>query len=112
MSNQSQLAQGEPLVPPVDNPDWLLVARSDNATSLSALRKQVLQMTMEATDAIHACVCIPGSYADPDETIQAEPTIIVGEGNPNKSTATAANIVGGRSVPRTTVELVLDPEES
>ncbi|QRW09413.1 Retrotransposon gag protein [Ceratobasidium sp. AG-Ba] len=69
-------------------------------------------MTTEATDAIHARVSIPGSYADPDETIQAEPTIIVGEGNPNESTATAADIVGGRSIPRTTVESVSDPEES
>ncbi|QRV84078.1 Retrotransposon-derived protein PEG10 [Ceratobasidium sp. AG-Ba] len=101
---RSQSAQGEPLVPPVDNPDRPSVARSDNATSLSALREQVLQMTTEATDAIHARVSIPGSYADPDETIQAEPTIIVGEGNPNESTATAADIIGGRSIPRTTVE--------
>ncbi|QRW06485.1 Retrotransposon gag protein [Ceratobasidium sp. AG-Ba] len=78
-------------------------------------------MTTEATDAIHARVSIPGSYADPDETIQAESTdetiqaestIIVGEGNPNESTATAADIVGGRSIPRTTVESVSDPEES
>ncbi|QRV83863.1 hypothetical protein RhiJN_11879 [Ceratobasidium sp. AG-Ba] len=109
---RSQSAQGESLVPPVDNPDWLSVARSDNATSLSALREQVLQMTTEATDAIHAWVSIPGSYADPDETIQAEPTIIVGEGNPNESTATAADIIGGRSIPRTTVESVSDPDES
>ncbi|QRV81319.1 hypothetical protein RhiJN_09334 [Ceratobasidium sp. AG-Ba] len=109
---RSQSAQGEPLVPPVDNPDRPSVSRSDNATSLSALREQVLQMTTEATDAIHARVSIPGSYADPDETIQAEPTIIVGEGNPNESTATAADIVGGRSIPRTTVESVSDPEES
>ncbi|QRW09556.1 hypothetical protein RhiLY_08555 [Ceratobasidium sp. AG-Ba] len=111
-NRKSQSAQGEPLVPPVDNPDRPSVARSDNATSLSALREQVLQMTTEATDAIHARVSIPGSYADPDETIQAEPTIIVGEGNPNESTATAADIVGGRSIPRTTVESVSDPEES
>ncbi|QRW03356.1 Retrotransposon-derived protein PEG10 [Ceratobasidium sp. AG-Ba] len=69
-------------------------------------------MTTEATDAIHARVSIPGSYADPDETIQAEPTIIVGEGNPNESTATAADIIGGRSIPRTTVESVSDPDES
>ncbi|QRV77041.1 Retrotransposon gag protein [Ceratobasidium sp. AG-Ba] len=109
---RSQSAQGEPLVPPVDNPDRPSVSRSDNATSLSALREQVLQMTTEATDAIHAQVSIPGSYADPDETIQAEPTIIVGEGNPNESTVTAADIVGGRSIPRTTVESVSDPEES
>ncbi|QRW01195.1 Retrotransposon-derived protein PEG10 [Ceratobasidium sp. AG-Ba] len=109
---RSQSAQGEPLVPPVDNPDRPSVSRSDNATSLSALREQVLQMTTEATDAIHAQVSIPGSYADPDKTIQAEPTIIVGEGNPNESTATAADIVGGRSIPRTTVESVSDPEES
>ncbi|QRV78719.1 Retrotransposable element Tf2 protein [Ceratobasidium sp. AG-Ba] len=109
---RSQSAQGEPLVPPVDNPDRPSVARSDNATSLSALREQVLQMTTEATDAIHARVSIPGSYADPDETIQAEPTIIVGEGNPNESTATAADIIGGRSIPRTTVESVSDPDES
>ncbi|QRW10957.1 Retrotransposon gag protein [Ceratobasidium sp. AG-Ba] len=109
---RSQSAQGEPLVPPVDNPDRPSVSRSDNATSLSALREQVLQMTTEATDAIHARVSIPGSYADPDETIQAEPTIIVGEGNPNESTATAADIIGGRSIPRTTVESVSDPEES
>ncbi|QRV79737.1 hypothetical protein RhiJN_07752 [Ceratobasidium sp. AG-Ba] len=109
---RSQSAQGELLVPPVDNPDLPSVARSDNATSLSALREQVLQMTTEATDAIHARVSIPGSYADPDETIQAEPTIIVGEGNPNKSTATAADIIGGRSIPRTTVESVSDPDES
>ncbi|QRW03990.1 Retrotransposon-derived protein PEG10 [Ceratobasidium sp. AG-Ba] len=98
---RSQSAQGEPLVPPVDNPDWPSVARSDNTTSLSALREQVLQMTTEATDAIHARVSIPGSYADPDETIQAEPTIIV-----------AADIIGGRSIPRTTVESVSDPDES
>ncbi|QRW12207.1 Retrotransposon gag protein [Ceratobasidium sp. AG-Ba] len=111
-NRKSQSAQGEPLVPPVDNPDRPSVSRSDNATSLSALREQVLQMTTEATDAIHARVSIPGSYADPDETIQAEPTIIVGEGNPNESTATAADIVGGRSIPRTTVESVSDPEES
>ncbi|QRW01546.1 Retrotransposon gag protein [Ceratobasidium sp. AG-Ba] len=109
---RSQSAQGEPLVPPVDNPDRPSVARSDNATSLSALREQVLQMTTEATDAIHARASIPGSYADPDETIQAEPTIIVGEGNPNESTATAADIIGGRSIPRTTVESVSDPDES
>ncbi|QRW10292.1 hypothetical protein RhiLY_09291 [Ceratobasidium sp. AG-Ba] len=109
---RSQSAQGEPLVPPVDNPDRPSVTRSDNATSLSALREQVLQMTTEATDAIHARVSIPGSYADPDETIQAEPTIIVGEGNPNESTATAADIIGGRSIPRTTVESVSDPDES
>ncbi|QRV73371.1 Retrovirus-related Pol polyprotein from transposon [Ceratobasidium sp. AG-Ba] len=109
---RSQSAQGEPLVPTVDNPDRPSVARSDNATSLSALREQVLQMTTEATDAIHARVSIPGSYADPDETIQAEPTITVGEGNPNESTATAADIIGGRSIPRTTVESVSDPDES
>ncbi|QRW08923.1 Retrotransposon gag protein [Ceratobasidium sp. AG-Ba] len=109
---RSQSAQGEPLVPPVDNPDRPSVARSDNATSLSALREQVLQMTTEATEAVHARVSIPGSYADPDETIQAEPTIIVGEGNPNESTATAADIIGGRSIPRTTVESVSDPDES
>ncbi|QRV80997.1 hypothetical protein RhiJN_09012 [Ceratobasidium sp. AG-Ba] len=109
---RSQSAQGEPLVPPVDNPDRPSVARSDNATSLSALREQVLQMTTEATDAIHTRVSIPGSYADPDETIQAEPTIIVGEGNPNESTATAADIIGGRSIPQTTVESVSDPDES
>ncbi|QRW13077.1 Retrotransposon-derived protein PEG10 [Ceratobasidium sp. AG-Ba] len=44
-------------------------------------------MTTEATDAIHAR-------------------------KPKESTATAADIIGGRSIPRTTVESVSDPDES
>ncbi|QRV99030.1 hypothetical protein RhiJN_27049 [Ceratobasidium sp. AG-Ba] len=70
-------------------------------------------MTTEATNAIHARVSIPGSYEDPDATIQAEPTIVVGEGaNPNESTATEANIVHGQSVPRTTIESVTDSNDT
>ncbi|QRV97851.1 Retrotransposon gag protein [Ceratobasidium sp. AG-Ba] len=81
--------------------------------SLTELREQVLQMTTEATEAINARVSIPGSYVDPDATIQAEPTIVVGEGaNPNESTTTEANIIHGRSVPRTTVESVTDSDDA
>ncbi|QRW08800.1 hypothetical protein RhiLY_07799 [Ceratobasidium sp. AG-Ba] len=108
---RSQSAQGEPLVPPVDNPDRPSVARSDNATSLSALREQVLQMTTEATNAIHARVSIPGSYADPDETIQAEPTIIVGEGI-QTSQLQQQPISLWKIYTTTTVESVSDPDES
>ncbi|QRV88421.1 Retrotransposon gag protein [Ceratobasidium sp. AG-Ba] len=82
-------------------------------TSLTELREQVLQMTTEATEAINTRVSIPGSYEDPDATIQAEPTIIVGEGaNPNESTATEADIIQGRSVPRPTVEPVTDSDDA
>ncbi|QRV97679.1 Retrotransposon gag protein [Ceratobasidium sp. AG-Ba] len=110
---RSQSAQGVPLTQPSDNPDRPPTVRSEHMTSLTELREQVLQMTTEATEAINARVSIPGSYVDPDATIQAEPTIVVGEGaNPNKSTATEADIIQGRSVPRPTVESVTDSDDA
>ncbi|QRV88081.1 Retrotransposon-derived protein PEG10 [Ceratobasidium sp. AG-Ba] len=110
---RSQSAQGVPLTQPSDNPDRPSIARSENTTSITALREQVLQMTTEATEAINSRVSIPGSYEDPDATIQAEPTIVVGEGaNPNESTATEADIIHGRSVPRPTVESVTDSDDA
>ncbi|QRV98617.1 Retrotransposon gag protein [Ceratobasidium sp. AG-Ba] len=70
-------------------------------------------MTTEATEAINAGVSIPGSYEDPDATLQAQPTIVVGEGaNPNESTTTEADIIQGRSVPRSTVESVTDSDNA
>ncbi|QRW01198.1 Retrotransposon gag protein [Ceratobasidium sp. AG-Ba] len=52
-------------------------------------------MTTEATEAVHARVSIPGSYADPDETIQAEPTIITPRGyrtNPDTTEPVATQV--------------------
>ncbi|QRV92677.1 hypothetical protein RhiJN_20695 [Ceratobasidium sp. AG-Ba] len=110
---RSQSAQGVPLTQPSDNPDRPSTVRSEHMTSLTELREQVLQMTTEATEAINARISIPGSYEDPDATIQAEPTIVVGEGaNPNESTATEADIIQGRSVPRATVESVTDSDDA
>ncbi|QRV89302.1 Retrotransposon gag protein [Ceratobasidium sp. AG-Ba] len=110
---RSQSAQGVPLTQPSDNPDRPSIAGSERMASLTELREQVLQMTTEATEAINARVSIPGSYVDPDATIQAEPTIVVGEGaNPNESTTTEADIIHGRSVPRTTIESVTDSDDA
>ncbi|QRV93682.1 Retrotransposon gag protein [Ceratobasidium sp. AG-Ba] len=110
---RSQSAQGVPLTQPSDNPDRPSMVGSERMASLTELRDQVLQMTTEATEAINARVSIPGSYEDPDATIQAEPTIVVGEGaNPNESTTTEADIIHGRSVPRTTVESVTDSDDA
>ncbi|QRV98627.1 Retrotransposon gag protein [Ceratobasidium sp. AG-Ba] len=110
---RSQSAQGVPLTQPSDNPDRPPTVRSEHMTSLTELREQVLQMTTEATEAINARVSIPGSYTDPDATIQAEPTIVVGESaNPNESTATEADIIQGRSVPRPTIESVTDSDDA
>ncbi|QRV92650.1 Retrotransposon gag protein [Ceratobasidium sp. AG-Ba] len=110
---RSQSAQGVPLTQPSDNPDRPSTVRSEHMTSLTELREQVLQMTTEATEAINARISIPGSYEDPDATIQAEPTIVIGEGaNPNESTTTEADIVQGRSVPRSTVESVTDSDDA
>ncbi|QRV93052.1 Retrotransposon gag protein [Ceratobasidium sp. AG-Ba] len=110
---RSQSAQGVPLTQPSDNPDRPSIVGSERMASLTELRDQVLQMTTEATEAINARVSIPGSYVDPDATIQAEPTIVVGEGaNPNESTTTEADIIHGRSVPRTTVESVTNSDDA